>query len=279
MVSAHAPTSSAAGRSFISTSQVVDTPASDRQGGLRGDRGIAAPQPAGDQHRRVPDHQDDQPDHPPEHDLSDEHGPDGGSDVLRRRGREARRALSPAERATAARQVADRVAALVAAIAPGTAGSYLPTDGELDPAFVVDLLRDAGWAMHLPVIGPQRTMQFAEWHEDTPLRENRYGIEEPAEVGELVPVRSLDLVLVPCVAVDPMGHRLGFGAGYYDRALSDAEDPTMTSSRPRPLLVGVVFDVQVVPRVEPQPWDVALDAVVCESATMLTGARTWPSPR
>lgn len=215
------------------------------------------------------DEADENPTPPPADDPSAEQ---------RRRARAARRAVPAPQRATAARQVADRLGALLGRRAPGAAGVYLPTDGELDPAFAVDLLRAAGWRLHLPVIGPGTSMRFAAWDERATLRENRYGIEEPDhDPAQLVGARSLDLLLVPCVAVDPRGHRLGFGAGYYDRALSDAEDPGMASSRPRPLLVGPVFDVQVVDFVLQQPWDVALDAVLCESATMLTGARAWPS--
>ena len=64
------------------------------------------------------------------------------------------------------------------------------------------------------------------------------------------------MVVVPCVAVDPSGNRLGFGAGYYDRALAG----------PSPVIrLGVAFEVQVVDRIEPAPWDVPLDVVVTES--------------
>ena len=64
---------------------------------------------------------------------------------------------------------------------------------------------------------------------------------------------------MPCVAVDPDGHRLGFGAGYYDRALAGAA----ATAR-----IGVAFEVQVVDRLEPAPWDVPLDVVVTEARTI-----------
>jgi 5-formyltetrahydrofolate cyclo-ligase len=200
-------------------------------------------------------------------------------DDIRERGRTARRAVDPAGRAHAARQIATRVETLVATRRAGRAGTYLPTDGEIDPTFAVDSLRDAGWLWHLPVIGEDRSMHYAEWRTDSPLVTNRYGIEEPADATNMVAARDLDLVLLPCVAVDPAGNRLGFGAGYYDRALADAEDPQMRSSRPRPLLIGVVFDVQIVARIRRESWDVPLDAIVSESATIMTGARTWPMAR
>ena len=195
---------------------------------------------------------------------------------LRQHCRAARLGVDAPGRARAANEVAQRVETLARDRSPGRVGTYLPTDGELDPTLAIDALREAGWRPYLPVIGDGRSMTFAEWAVDSRLVANRFGIDEPEERSTSLSARELDLVLVPCVAVDPAGNRIGFGAGYYDRALSDAEDPQMRSSRPRTLLVGVVFDVQVVPSLRPEPWDVPLDAIVCESATIVTGARTWP---
>lgn len=195
---------------------------------------------------------------------------------LRSHYRELRRGLADPERHLAARAVDERIRALTTRRAPGAVGAYLPTDGELDPTLAVDSLRAAGWQVHLPVLGPDRSMRFAEWPDGGRLEPNRYGIEEPARPTVTVAARELDLVLLPCVAVDPAGTRWGFGAGYYDRALSEGEDPAMVSSRPRPLLVGTVFDLQIAPRLLRQAWDVPLDVVVCESATLFSGARTLP---
>jgi 5-formyltetrahydrofolate cyclo-ligase len=195
---------------------------------------------------------------------------------LRTHYRELRRAVGPREGIEAARAVEERIAALVSRRAPGRVATYLPTDGEIDPTLAVDRLRAAGWQIHLPVIGPERTMAFAEWRADASLVPNRHGIEEPADAEVVRGARDLDLLLVPCVAVDPAGNRLGFGAGYYDRALATGEDPAMVSSRPRPLLVGVVHDVQIAPALPREPWDVPLDVVVCGSGTVFTGVRTLP---
>lgn len=196
---------------------------------------------------------------------------------LRASCRAARADIGTEDRVQAARSIARRVTELVATRRPGRVGTYLPTDDELDPTLAIDALRALGWQAHLPVIGDERSLQFAEWVDGARLVPNRFGIDEPADPPTLITARALDLVLVPCVAVDPGGNRLGFGAGYYDRALSDAEDPRMTSSRPRPLLVGVAFERQVVVAVQHEPWDVVLDVVVCESATLMTGARGWPT--
>jgi len=176
------------------------------------------------------------------------------------------------ERHAAARQLAVRVAHLLGTRAPGTIGTYLPTDGEIDPTLAVDDLRAHGWTVMLPIVRPGTTMWFAPWDGQAPLQTNRYGIEEPATPTELIDPVELDVVLVPCVGVDPAGNRLGFGAGYYDRAFRVEADPTF-----RTLLVGTVFDAQVVPTLERADWDVPLDVVICESATMPTGARSRES--
>jgi 5-formyltetrahydrofolate cyclo-ligase len=143
-------------------------------------------------------------------------------------------------------------------------GLYLPTDGEVDLAGLHPLLRDRGTEVLLPVIGPGATMTFRRLDEGVDLVTNRYGIAEPAGDGtDDVAAGDLDVVLVPCVAVDPGGRRLGFGAGFYDRALADAER--------RPQTVGVAFDCQVLERIDAQTWDVPMDLVVTESGVVEPG--------
>ncbi len=67
---------------------------------------------------------------------------------------------------------------------------------------------------------------------------------------------------MPLVGFDSCGHRLGMGAGFYDRALRPRLDRTQSFRRPR--LIGIAYSVQQVERLEPAPWDVALDLVVTE---------------
>lgn len=142
-------------------------------------------------------------------------------------------------------------------------GLYLPTDGEVDPTGAVGELRSRGWMLHVPVVGPGTAMLFRPWHHGDELTANRFGIPEPVADGRNdVPATDLDVVLVPCVAVDPAGHRLGFGAGFYDRALAGRDE--------RPVTVGVAFDVQVNIAVPNDRWDIPLQVVVTESRVMRT---------
>lgn len=186
--------------------------------------------------------------------------------------RQARRSLEPEARSHAEASIASLVAALDELGRPGRIGWYHATDGEVDLVDLVPMLRRRGWQVFLPVIGMANSMSFMEWPAGGRLVPNRFGILEPAPdpgpgavgpgavgpaaVGPAaVGAAALDVVVVPCVAVDPSGHRLGFGAGYYDRALAEALEVTR---------LGVVFEVQVVERIDPARWDVPLDVVVTE---------------
>ena len=91
---------------------------------------------------------------------------------------------------------------------------------------------------------------------------NRYGIPEPqCPRDELVEAAEIELVLIPLLAFDRRGHRLGSGAGYYDRSfafLREVERPAL------PLLVGVAYAFQEVESIAPEAWDVPLDFVATE---------------
>jgi 5-formyltetrahydrofolate cyclo-ligase len=104
-------------------------------------------------------------------------------------------------------------------------------------------------------------MSFVPLQCGAPLRRNAFGIEEPAGHAR-VALLTLDAVLVPLVAFDARGHRLGMGAGFYDRALRRRLDGRQTFRRPR--LIGVAYAIQQAAAIERAPWDVALDLVVTE---------------
>jgi 5-formyltetrahydrofolate cyclo-ligase len=193
----------------------------------------------------------------------------GPLDELRRRRRDARRQLGPSERTRAEADLVARLLALDELRDAPAVAWYLPTDGEVDLGTAVDVLRARGATLWLPVIGEARSMRFARWTAETELVANRYGIAEPTvpdgsrPAGEVRLAEELDVVVVPCVAVDEHGTRVGFGAGYYDRALGNL------SPDRRPRSIGVAFEVQVVEGLEPAPWDVPLDVVVTEARTIL----------
>jgi 5-formyltetrahydrofolate cyclo-ligase len=125
--------------------------------------------------------------------------------------------------------------------------------------------------LYLPVVdGPGGRMAFAP--ADAPpraWRRNRYGLPEPSALPALLcaPAR-LDLVLVPLVAFDGRGHRLGMGGGHYDRAFAFLR---RRQHWHRPRLLGLAFDAQDAGSLEPAPWDVPLWAVLTESRLIRPG--------
>lgn len=156
--------------------------------------------------------------------------------------------------AAGAARVADGWSVLVGI---GAVAGYVAVDGELDPGPLLASLSGRGARVHLPVLDGD-ALRFGPVDEMTELADNRFGIPEPTGVDP-VDGGDLDVVLVPLVAVDPRGNRLGFGAGFYDRTFAFLRSATRPA---RPLLVGLAHDLQVVDALDPSPWDVPLDAVL-----------------
>jgi 5-formyltetrahydrofolate cyclo-ligase len=165
--------------------------------------------------------------------------------------------LPPYARERAAVGIARRFAALPAWRAAQRIGLYLPADGEVDVRPLARLAWSQDKAVYLPVVGAIGEMDFARWSERQKLCANRYGIPEPVTSRRhRLAARRLDLLVMPLVAFDRHGLRLGMGGGYYDRALA---------ARPRhPVLAGAAYSVQQVERIPPMPWDVPLDLIVTE---------------
>ncbi|MSX74387.1 MAG: 5-formyltetrahydrofolate cyclo-ligase [Actinobacteria bacterium] len=180
---------------------------------------------------------------------------------LRKRLRDQRRQLTPEQRAVAQDAAAQRLEKFLGSQPPGLLGTYMPTDGELDINQTLDALRDLGWRIFLPVLQADLQMGFAEWVATETLQPNKFGILEPAAPAELLSASSLDVVVVPCVGLDESGNRLGFGAGYYDRAFSGK----VAGTERRTLLVGCAFDLQFVQGLAAEPWDVPMKYILTES--------------
>ena len=180
---------------------------------------------------------------------------------LRKRLRDQRRHLPAEHRTNAEHAAARHLEKFLGSQPPGLLGTYMPTDGELVINHTVDNLRDLGWRIFLPVLQTDLQMEFAEWVATETLQPNKFGILEPAAPAELLSASSLDVVLVPCVGLDESGNRLGFGAGYYDRAFSGHVAGTERGTK----LVGCAFDLQLVQGLAAEPCDVPMRYILTES--------------
>ncbi|MBW4719092.1 5-formyltetrahydrofolate cyclo-ligase [Saccharothrix obliqua] len=167
--------------------------------------------------------------------------------TLRTRLRAARRTAPPAPLSSEVRQV---VAAFD--VVPGqTVCAYLAVGGEPGSAEMLDVLRSAGCRVLLPVVVGDAPLEWAV--HDGELRPGPFGLLEPA--GERLGVAAIAeaaVVLVPALAVDRGGVRLGKGGGHYDRSLPYATGP----------LVALVRDEEFVPELPAERHDVRMNAVL-----------------
>jgi len=168
----------------------------------------------------------------------------------------ARDALSDAQRVAAAQVLARR--GLPVETGPGAiVAGYSPIRSELDPTPLMQKLAAAGARLALPVITARgQSLRFRVWHPGDRLLPGPLGILEPSPAAaEIVP----DIVLVPLAAFDRTGHRIGYGAGHYDRTLAQLHKSKGFAA------IGLAFAAQEVEAVPALQHDVPLDYVLTES--------------
>jgi 5-formyltetrahydrofolate cyclo-ligase len=184
--------------------------------------------------------------------------------ALRREMRARRRSLPRVRRQFAERAIVRHLRTHAAYRRARSVALYWPSDGETDIRAIEAHARARGKRLYLPVVGHGGRMAFAPWVRGGRLRRNRYGIPEPAG-GRRLPAGLLELLVMPLVAFDAEGNRLGMGGGYYDRALAHR--------RRRPSLVGIAFACQQAEAIPAQPWDVPLTCVITERGRRARGTR------
>jgi 5-formyltetrahydrofolate cyclo-ligase len=133
---------------------------------------------------------------------------------------------------------------------------YWPLPGEIDPRLLMRELAARGARLALPVVtGPGHPLVFRAWQDGDALEQRAFGLMEPPQgSAERIP----DILLVPLLAVDDDGNRLGFGRGYYDRTLAGLR------AAGAPLAVGLAYEAQRVAAVPVDAFDQPLDWLVTE---------------
>ena len=192
---------------------------------------------------------------------------------LRSRLRAQRRALDPALRADLNARITQHLMQSSLFRTSNRIAMYWAGHGEAD----TQAAAQRAWALHkrvfLPVLlGPfHNHLRFAPFTRNSVLQNNCFGIPEPrGSRAQLLPGISMDLVLVPLVGFDAQGTRMGMGGGYYDRSFAAR---LFRRCWCKPRLIGVAYELQQVPCLDRQPWDVALDGVVTENQLYLFNQR------
>ncbi|MGH6968451.1 MAG: 5-formyltetrahydrofolate cyclo-ligase [Stellaceae bacterium] len=138
---------------------------------------------------------------------------------------------------------------------------YMQRGSELDPLPALKSLRNGGHSLALPVVTAKNApLVFRAWAPDEPLAPDAIGISAPLPTS---PETMPQIVFVPLIAFDGKGHRLGTGAGYYDRTL-----PGLRAQNANFLAIGLAFAVQQERELPHEPTDVPLDSVITERGVL-----------
>ena len=177
--------------------------------------------------------------------------------ALRKTVRDGRAGLARDAAADAAMRLTDN---LFAAGMPGPAtvvSGYWPSRDEIDCRPLLERLNSGGCLCALPVVtGPGRPLSFRRWSPGEPLEPGAHGIPVPAVEARLV---APSLLLVPLLAFDRAGYRLGYGGGYYDRTLARLRAGGTICA------IGLAYSGQEVAAVPHDETDAPLDRIVTEA--------------
>jgi 5-formyltetrahydrofolate cyclo-ligase len=135
-------------------------------------------------------------------------------------------------------------------------GVYWPFQAEFDPRPLIDWLVATGSAVALPaVVDKKGPLEYRAWRPSEELVDGVWGIPVPKAREIVLP----QAVLAPLVGFDRRSYRLGYGGGYFDR--------TLAALSPRPLAIGVGFEMARIDTIYPQAFDIPMDIVVTEAET------------
>jgi len=199
---------------------------------------------------------------------------------LRRAMNDRRAQLTAADRQQASGRAAERLLALdeVGEVArrAGCVAGFAAVRAEIDPAAALDEVRRRGGRVAYPRVAddlrPRLRFHLAESGD---LQAGRFGIPEPPASNEEVALGQIDLLIVPGVAFDSEGRRLGFGGGYYDELLSTRPTGPATGSA-GPVVLGLAYDFQVVEACPAEPHDQMIDGVVTDARVLRGAGRARP---
>ncbi|MDH5570452.1 MAG: 5-formyltetrahydrofolate cyclo-ligase [Gammaproteobacteria bacterium] len=184
---------------------------------------------------------------------------------LRQQIRNQRRSLSVDQRRELSTQLVQHLAHSKVFQKSRHIAFYLPNDGEIDLQSLIKIAWRHKKYCYLPVLGLKhgRALWFLPYTPGTRLYKNRFGIKEPVHSRHqrLFKTQSLDLILMPLVAFDHEGNRMGMGGGYYDRTLAYLQQRKIWH---KPHRIGTAYEFQRVEKLTSRSWDIPIEGVVTE---------------
>ena len=183
---------------------------------------------------------------------------------IRAQNRQRRNQLTFLEQSAHAIGLASQVCRLRAFLNSDRIACYLANDGEIDPTFIIETAWQYRKRVFLPVLSPfQSKLYFAPYNPGMEMHINRFGIPEPAcSPTNWLNAWQLDLMLLPLVAFDENGNRMGMGGGFYDRSLAYRQSRTHSL---KPRLIGLAHELQREPKLATNSWDIPLDMIATET--------------
>jgi len=187
-----------------------------------------------------------------------------------------RAGLAPADMARHSTAIAAHVCALPAFCISQTVMVYMALPQEVQTMQIITQARQARKRVAVPVVRAQDLVAVALSEDPTQLRRGRFGILEPSETTSMIHPQEIGCIVVPGVAFDTRGGRLGFGKGYYDRFLGQLLATTYRC--------GLAFGIQVVPCVPQAPHDICMHGIIteqgcipCLPCSAIGEATSWPA--
>ena len=185
--------------------------------------------------------------------------------LIRDRMRQSRMQLDEAWVAVASAQAERSLMALEAFARARTVACYIALRGEVRTDAILSRCREARKEVVLPAAREDGSYAFAVWPDGEPLIEGALRTREPAGKRWFA-AGEVDLFVVPGVAFDGSGRRIGHGAGHYDKLLADARGGERAAWK-----VGLAFEFQVLPRVPAEERDVPMDVIITEKRIVRCG--------